>query len=685
VASSRLTVFLGDAAGDGKSADAMRRAAEDERRRGREVMDEGPPLELDVDAVLRRGPDLVLVGDLAHTNPSGSRYTKRFQEIEVLLDAGIDVFATVAVQQIESLGDVVAQMTGTRATETVPDRILDRADDIEWVDPSPDAFLARLRASDVYLSEQAERAVRKYCRLENVSRATGERGTNREPERPARAAEAERPSPAPRRRSSVASYAAAAVLVGAAALGAAGVMVVLPLRDPGMFFLAAVLVSAVLGGLAPSVFASIASVLVYDFFFTEPLYSLRMTDPQDYLSLGAFLVVAVLTSHLTGRVRDQAEAARRREARTAALYAFERALAGAATTDQVCRAVATWVFERFAQPAAILLPDPERLRSRALHPGDADIAPAEWEAATWAWKHDEAAGHGTETFPDRDWLHVPLHTVRGAAGVLAVGTRGGTDPSAEQRDLLQALAGQAALAIDRSRADVVEAIMGSIEDGLIVLDRDRVVIHVNDVAAAILGCSRAEALGCRFDDLGTSHPHYVRLRAAIRDFFSRPEREGESVEMALAHRGRDHFYLLRPMRFGDPAGSLAGVILVLQDVTYVRDQEARREQLIATLSHELRTPLTSLQMGVDLLGRALGPTGGRPGELAAAVGRDVERIEDVAQRLLEASRGRAMTLVIERRAVDLHDVLARLAEVFALEAAERGIALATWASPDGAR
>src|SRR5262249_55679865 len=343
-------------------------------------------------------------------------------------------------------------------------------------------------------------------------------------------------------------------------------------------------------------------------------------------------------------------------------------IAGATTTDQLCRAVAAHVAQTLARPAAILLPDPGRLMPRALHPADAQLPNTEREAATWTWEHDEPAGHGTETFPDRRWLHLPLHTVRGAAGVLAVETSGGADPSPDQRELLRALAGQAALAIERSRVDVVEAIMESIEDGLVVLDRDGVVIHVNDVAGAILGCTRAEVLGRRFDALGTSHPHYVRLRAAVRDFLSRPEREAESVEVALTHRGRDHFYLLRPTPFGDPAGSLAGVILVLQDVTRLRDQEARREQLIATLSHELRTPLTSLRMGVDLLGRAIGPAGGRPGELASAVGRDVERLEDVAQRLLEVSRGRAMTLAIERRPVDLRSVLARLSEVFALQA-----------------
>src|SRR5262249_49485242 len=129
-------------------------------------------------------------------------------------------------------------------------------------------------------------------------------------------------------------YALAAALVAAAGLVATAVMAALPLPDPRMLFLAAVLLSAGGGGLHPPIFASILSVLVYDFFFTEPFHSLRMTDPQDYLSLGAFLIVAVLTSHLTARVRDQADAARRREARTAALYAFGRAITGAATMSR---------------------------------------------------------------------------------------------------------------------------------------------------------------------------------------------------------------------------------------------------------------------------------------------------------------------------------------------------------------
>jgi len=279
----------------------------------------------------------------------------------------------------------------------------------------------------------------------------------------------------------------------------------------------------------------------------------------------------------------------------------------------------------------------------------------------------------------RERLHIPLGTVRGPVGVLALQVE---RLSLDQRHLLEALAGQAALAIERSRVDVIEAIIESIEDGLVVLNREGVVVHVNDVACAILGCERSEALGHPFEALGTNHPHYIRLRAAVREFLLHPEREGGRVEVALFLRGRDHFYVLRPTPFRDRTGVHAGHILVLQDVTHLRDQDARREQLMATLSHELRTPLASLRMAVELLERALAPLDGRRGELVAAVKADVGRLEDVAQRLLEVSRSRAMTIALERQHVDLRDVVARVAQVFALQAAERGVSLETMGPRD---
>src|SRR5579872_1804101 len=114
--------------------------------------------EMDLDAILQRRPRLVLVDELAHDNAPASRHPKRYLDVEELLAAGIDVYTTLNVQHIESLNDVVAKITHVRVRETVPDSILDRADDIELVDLTPEDLLARLKQGKVYLPEAAERA-----------------------------------------------------------------------------------------------------------------------------------------------------------------------------------------------------------------------------------------------------------------------------------------------------------------------------------------------------------------------------------------------------------------------------------------------------------------------------------------------------------------------------------------------
>jgi len=466
---------------------------------------------------------------------------------------------------------------------------------------------------------------------------------------------------------------------------AAALMAVLPLDDPSLVFLAAVLLSAIIGGLGPSIFASLLGLVIYDFFFVEPRLTLTVTKPQDLLSLFVFLLVAVLTSNLTSRVRDQAEAARRRERRTNALYAFAREIAAAASVEDLLRVVVEHIGQEFGAHVVLLMPEGGRLMVRARHPGDIELPEPERATATWVFEHGHPAGRGTDTLPGGAWLHVPVSTVRGPVGVLAL-----FDPEPAgalplpKRQLLEAMAGQAAIAIERSRIDAVleaqaklAAVIESIEDGLIVVDHDGVVQHVNEVACAILGFEERDALGQRFERLGTNHPHYLRLRAAVADFLAHPEREHDPVELALYLRGRDHYYMLRPTPLRARDGTHAGFILVLQDVTYLRDQEARREQLMATLSHELRTPLTSLRMATDLLHRTRPPLDTEREKLVAAAHEDVERLEDVAQRLLDVSRSRAMSIALERQHVHLGDVVARCARIFALQARERGITLDT--------
>jgi two-component system sensor histidine kinase KdpD len=135
----------------------------------REVEHRGRALsEFDLDAALARKPQVLLVDELAHSNAPGSRHPKRWQDVEELLDAGIDVFTTLNVQHVESLNDVVAQITRVSVRETVPDAVLDRADSIELVDISPDELLERLKEGKVYLGEQAQRAADHFFRRGNL-------------------------------------------------------------------------------------------------------------------------------------------------------------------------------------------------------------------------------------------------------------------------------------------------------------------------------------------------------------------------------------------------------------------------------------------------------------------------------------------------------------------------------------
>lgn len=125
--------------------------------------------EMDVDAVLERGPAVALVDELAHTNVPGSRHGKRWQDVEELLEAGIDVISTVNIQHLESLGDVVESITGVRQRETVPDEIVRRADQIELVDMSPQAIRRRMAHGNIYQPDKVDAALSNYFRPGNLT------------------------------------------------------------------------------------------------------------------------------------------------------------------------------------------------------------------------------------------------------------------------------------------------------------------------------------------------------------------------------------------------------------------------------------------------------------------------------------------------------------------------------------
>lgn len=193
----KLRIFLGYAAGVGKTF-AMLQAAHQANRDGIDVVvgyvephgrhetealldgleqlphqrlpHRGVTLrEFDLDAALKRKPQLILVDELAHTNAEGSRHLKRWQDVDELLAAGIDVYTTLNVQHIESLNDVIAEITGVVVRETLPDAVLEQADSFELIDLTPEALIDRLREGKVYVPQQAERALQHFFQPQNLT------------------------------------------------------------------------------------------------------------------------------------------------------------------------------------------------------------------------------------------------------------------------------------------------------------------------------------------------------------------------------------------------------------------------------------------------------------------------------------------------------------------------------------
>ena len=190
-------VFLGMAAGVGKTYRMLEegyREAESGRdvvigyleahgRRGTEelardlevvprrdvVYRDTPVEEMNLPAILARAPELCLIDELAHTNAPGVEHAKRWEDVETVLQAGIDVFSTVNVQHLESLNDQVAELTGTRVRETIPDSVLGGADEVVLIDITPQALIERLRAGKIYRADRIEAALNNFFKVENLA------------------------------------------------------------------------------------------------------------------------------------------------------------------------------------------------------------------------------------------------------------------------------------------------------------------------------------------------------------------------------------------------------------------------------------------------------------------------------------------------------------------------------------
>lgn len=622
----KLKVFLGAAPGVGKTY-AMLSAARELRKQGVDVVAgvvethgrreteallagleviprqrieyrEQVREEMDLDALLRRRPALALVDELAHSNVPGSRHERRYQDIAELLDAGIDVYTTVNVQHLESLNDVVEQITRVRVRETVPDAFLDRLQDIVLIDLPPRELIERLRQGKVYVPERAQAALDRFFSPTNlaalrelamqtaadrvdadlrddlaassaaggaalrrrvlvavdgheyteylirVARRFAERrqapwtvahvdigegsrtdddklqaalqlaqrlggttvilrGANvveelltyagrhgvssiiigRTRERViarmfnrtitqqlltrgarfeltivntplARIGSRRRLAGELRGSERVAQFTLATGVSAAAVVLCAVLEQWLPLASLALVFLCAVLVVAVSSRTSVSIYAAILCFLAYNFFFTDPRLSLRITSAADLVPVLAFLVAALVCGQLAARQHAQVVMLRAANEHARVLLSLGERLAGAVDEAQVFKAACEAQATALGCAVIVLRRDDEdgALRRACAVPVEAHLGPRDMAAADWVVANARPAGRGTDTVAGSAWWFLPLAVERGCLGAVAL--RFPTTQvrlTDEQRRLAVAIVQQLALAADRAQ------------------------------------------------------------------------------------------------------------------------------------------------------------------------------------------------------------------------------------------
>jgi two-component system sensor histidine kinase KdpD len=240
-------------------------------------------------------------------------------------------------------------------------------------------------------------------------------------------------------------------------LGMVGVALLLGLalrqiqiNNVALVFLTAVLASSVVYGLWPSLAACLASALAYNFFFIPPYYTFTIADPENVVALFFFILVAAITSNLAARLRAQGVVAQERAKATEDLYLFSRKLAGVFTLDDLLWATAFQFAQMLKLRVVILLPQDDSVAVRVGYPPEDMLEEGDVAAAKWVWEHATPAGRGADTLPGGRWLFLPMRTGRGTVGVVGLDReKPGVLLTPDQRRLFDALADQAALAIER--------------------------------------------------------------------------------------------------------------------------------------------------------------------------------------------------------------------------------------------
>lgn len=555
-------------------------------------------MDFDVEAAIARRPALLLVDEFAHTNAPDQLHTKRYQDVEEVLRAGIDVWTTLNIQHLESLTDVVQQITGVTVRETVPDRVLDEADEVVIVDLTPEELIGRLKEGKVYLPDNARRAIDQFFKPGNLTalrelalRRTTDRvdeqmlahlrqqgiegawptaerllvctGDDEQSEKVVRAAArmavalksdwmavhvsandreltdraamrrvnkalrlAERlgattarlsgsnlvdeilryakrnnitqivigrsaggrvkrlmgnslsqalvgaaqrlsvtivaPDTAPPPRPlwtwpSPPAYAgvlgSALLAVAAAVVAGKGIEQLTSLPNLSMVFLFAVVACALRFGVWSALAAAVLSFFAFNFFFIEPRYTFTVAAPHELFALVIFLVIAMVTGSLAGRLRHQANATRDRALATQTLFDFSRKLSAAASQDDVFWLLASQSAAAIRGSSIVLAVESNELAIATGWPPEDSLDTSDWAAARWCRKERAPAGRFTTTLPTARFNYRPMIVsgdVVAIVGVEPADTDHDELPS-EAEAALQSIIEQAAIAIERTR------------------------------------------------------------------------------------------------------------------------------------------------------------------------------------------------------------------------------------------
>jgi len=315
------------------------------------------------------------------------------------------------------------------------------------------------------------------------------------------------------------------------------------LADVVMVFLLGVVIVASRFGYGPSLFAAVASVVAFDFFFVPPYFSFAVTDLRHVVTFGVMFGVAAIVSHLTKRIREQADAARRREQRTASLYAISRELGHAVTRELLLESAAKNVREVFSAKVAVLMPSANGVLE-LVFADDATLAAddeKEIGVADWVWNHNRAAGASTDTLPSSRALFVPLSGARGRVGVLALyadDARVLRDP--DERQLLETFTGIIGSAIERTvladearrarlRVETEQlrnALLSSVSHDL----RTPLAV-VTGAASALLDPNGPSEEGPRHELLSTIHAEAERLNRLVRNLLDMTRLDAGALKM----------------------------------------------------------------------------------------------------------------------------------------------------------